>query len=155
MVVANFICPNRNSNEIFTRKIVGFGDKSTFSSPQSWDEFANSVKLCPHALKGKTLKVGSIGTNPNIYTDFERNIVFNEKGEPLGSNTMITKTIGKLFGFEIEIVLVKPGEFYDKINKTWIGSSGEVSYFATIYIVIRSRFRLYAQWVKLRMIILR
>lgn len=132
--MVNFICPNQNSNEIYSRKIVGYGDKTTFSSPQSWDEFANSVKLCPHALKGKILKVGSFGTNPYVYTDFQRNVIFNEKGQPVGSNTEIAETLSKLFGFDIEIVLVKPGDFYDKKNQTWIGPAGDVSYFDTISI---------------------
>jgi hypothetical protein len=43
----------------------------------AWDK-------CPHALEGKNIRVGSQGTNPYIYTDYDRNIVYNEKGLPLG-----------------------------------------------------------------------
>ncbi len=85
------------------------GDNKDFFANQNWIEFVKSFDLCPHALEGKTLKVGSIGTNPYVFTDFDRNVIFNEKGLPVGSNTAITETLGKIFGFEVDIQLVRPG----------------------------------------------
>ena len=86
-----------------------------------------SFELCPHALEGETLKVGSIGTNQYVFTDFDRNVIFNEKGQPVGSNTAITETLGKMFGFGVDIELVRPGDFYDNKTGQWLGSVGDVS----------------------------
>jgi len=61
-------------------------DNNTILSSRTgfWTEMIDSFKLCPHPLEGKTLRVGSQGTNPFIYSDFDRNVAYNEKGQPLG-----------------------------------------------------------------------
>ena len=40
-------------------------------------------------LAGKNFKVASYGTNPYIYTDFEKKVFYKENGNPLGGNTEI------------------------------------------------------------------
>jgi hypothetical protein len=85
------------------------------------------MDACPHALEGKTLKVASMGTNPYIYTDFQRNVVYNDKGHPVGSNTEIAATLGKVFGFDFKIILSGAQNYYDNKTGTWIGLTGEVS----------------------------
>jgi hypothetical protein len=57
-------------------------DNRDFFADQNWFEFLTALERCPHALEGKTLKVASIGTNPYVYTDFDRNVIFNENGKP-------------------------------------------------------------------------
>ena len=84
---------------------------------------------CPHALAGQKLKAGSFGTNPYIYTDFDRNIIYNEKGQPLGSNTGVASTFASLFGFDLEIILTRNVNYYDNKTGMWIGLTGDVSKF--------------------------
>jgi len=82
---------------------------------------------CPHVLEGKKLKAGIFGTNPYVYTDFEKNVIYNEKGQPLGACTGIASTFASMFGFEVELVLVSGVNYFDNKTGTWIGLTGDVS----------------------------
>ena len=46
----------------------------------------SAFESCPHPLKGKFLRVGSLATNPFNFIDTERNLLYNENGNPLGTN---------------------------------------------------------------------
>jgi len=71
--------------------------------------------------------VKTFGSNPYLYTDFDRNVFYDEKGLPLGSNAQITSNIGKVLGFEVEINLTNNlASYYDNSTKTWTGLNGEV-----------------------------
>ena len=85
-------------------------------SDQMWSDFVGAFNDCPHALSGKTLRVESVGTNPYVYTDFDRNVFYDEKGLPLGSNSEIMSNIGKVLGFEVAINLVaNNASYFDKV----------------------------------------
>jgi len=82
-------------------------------------------------LSGKTVRVTSAGTNPYVYTDFNRNVFYNEKGLPLGSNSDIMSEIGKVYGFEIVVNLSQPlGSRFDNKTGKWTGPVGSVSSFS-------------------------
>ena len=96
-------------------------------SIQNWITFLDHFKLCPHGLSGKTLRVSSKGTNPYIYTDFDRTVFYDDKGLPQGSNSEIIYNIGKIFGFEVTINLSGSfSSYFDNKTKTWIGLNGDV-----------------------------
>ena len=73
------------------------------------------------------MRVNSAGTNPYVYTDFDRKVFYNEKGLPLGSNSDIMSEIGKVYGFEIEVNLVQflASRFDNKTGK-WVGQNVKV-----------------------------
>ena len=82
---------------------------------------------CPHVLAGKKLTAGFIGTNPYIYTDFQRNVIYNDKGQPLGVNTGISSSFASMFGFELEIVFSRNENYYNNKTGKWIGITDDVS----------------------------
>ena len=101
-----------------------------FVSDQDWSEFVETFNNCPHALSGKTVRVTSGGTNPYIFTDFDRTVFYNEKGLPMGSNSDILYNIGKVFGFDISVNLSTPSaSYFDNKTGKWIGQVGSVRIF--------------------------
>jgi hypothetical protein len=130
LVIVDMICPNHDPDEYFSRKVFYPRDTDQYVSDQVWSEFVEIFQTCPHALSGKPVKVKSIGTNPYIYTDFDRNVFYDEKGLPVGSNSQILQNIGKVFGFEIEVNLTKNlASYYDNATQQWTGLNGEVRFF--------------------------
>jgi hypothetical protein len=77
-------CPGGNSDKPFRRKLFLKRNGKVSWTAKDWTEFLEAWDSCPHPLKGKNLRVASQGTNPYIYTDYDRNVVTNEKGLPLG-----------------------------------------------------------------------
>jgi hypothetical protein len=78
-------------------------------------------------MSGKTLRVDSIGTNPYIYTDFDRNVFYDEEGLPLGSNSEIMSNIGKVYGFDVEINLNSNfSSYFDNKTGKWVGQVAKV-----------------------------
>jgi hypothetical protein len=88
-----------------------------------------SFLQCPHPLQGQLVRVGSLGTNPFIYTDLNRSVVYGEDGFPLGANSGIAKSLSKMFGFDFKIVLFKSYDYFDAATGKWVGMSGEVTSF--------------------------
>jgi hypothetical protein len=88
-----------------------------------------SFRQCPHPLQGQVVRVGSLGTNPFIYTDLNRSVVYGEDGFPLGANSGIAKSLSKMFGFDLKIVLFKSYDYFDSATGKWVGMSGEVTSF--------------------------
>jgi len=92
--------------------------------PSDWDQII-SDQMC--ALSGKTLRVDSVGTNPYVYTDFDRNVFYNDEGLPLGSNSDIISTIGKVFGFDVKINLTaNPASAFNNKTGKWVGQNAKV-----------------------------
>ncbi len=83
------------------------------------------------------MRVNSAGTNPYVYTDFDRKVFYNEKGLPLGSNSDIMSEIGKVYGFEIEVNLVQflASRFDNKTGK-WTGPVGSVRIYFSLKIIL-------------------
>ncbi len=96
-------------------------------SDQMWSELVEAFNSCPHALSGKTLRVDSVGTNPYVYTDFDRKVFYNDKGLPMGSNSDIMSDIGKVLGFEVSINLTNsPASVFDNKTGKWVGQVAKV-----------------------------
>ena len=96
-------------------------------SNQMWFDFVEAFNNCPHALSGKTLRVDSVGTNPYVYTDFDRNVFYDKKGLPIGSNSDIMSNIGKVFGFDVAINLTNsPASSFDNKTGKWVGQVAKV-----------------------------
>lgn len=123
----DLICPDRDPDIPFVRKIIGLEDKDAFFTDKKFTDLIEQLKDCPHPLDGKKLKLTSQGANPYIFTDFNRNIIYDDKGLPLGSNSGIASMLSKLFGFEFEIFISGGTNYYDNKTKTWIGLTGDVS----------------------------
>ena len=98
-----------------------------FVSDQVWSEFVETFNNCPHALSGKFVRVTSGGTNPYVFTDFDRKVFYNDKGLPLGSNSDIMSDIGKVLGFDILVNLSTPfASYFDNKTGKWTGQVGSV-----------------------------
>jgi len=127
LVIIDLICPNKDPDEYFSRKVIMPSTWDQIISDQMWFEFVEAFNNCPHALSGKTLRVDSIGTNPYIYTDFDRNVFYDEKGLPVGSNSEIMSNIGKVYGFDVEINLNSNFSSYiDNTTGKWVGQVAKV-----------------------------
>ena len=122
LVVFDLICPNKNPDEPFKRKVFRRDQRE-----ENLSDLLNNLNQCPHALSGKTLTVSSSGTIPFLFTDFDRNIVYNEQGKPLGSNTDIPVTIGKMYGFDVNVYIYNGPHFFDNKTGQWVGQTGDVS----------------------------
>ena len=127
MLVIDLICILGSSKEPFQRKIFSSKHNQVYLSPNDLSGILNAFLLCPHPLAGKILNVGSLGPNPYIFTDFNRSVHYSEKGQPLGSNTGITSTLGHYFGFNVTFKLLRLHDFYDEHSKKWSGITGGVS----------------------------
>ncbi len=102
-------------------------EKNDILTTSNWTNILDNFKLCPHALSGKTLRVSSRGTNPYIYTDFDRTVFYDEKGFPEGSNSEIMYNIGKVFGFKVAFNLSNSfAGYFDNKTQRWIGLTGDV-----------------------------
>jgi hypothetical protein len=124
MVVVELQCPN--SERVLKRKVLVNGDEKKLLI-NDWIYFLEAFQSCSHPLKGKTLWVASLGTNPFIFTDYNRNPILNERGHPAGGNTGIVESLGRAFGFEVNITIYKNYDFYDKTASRWIGMTEDVS----------------------------
>ncbi len=130
LVIIDLICPNKHPDEYFSRKVLMPSDWDQIISDQMLFDFVEAFNNCPHALSGKTLRVDSIGTNPYVYTDFDRNVFYNEKGLPLGSNSDILSNIGKVYGFDVAINLFSSsGSSFDNKTGKWAGPNAKVNFF--------------------------
>ena len=129
LILIDIICPNHNPDEPFSRKIIHRNELNDFLANNDWTLRLKSFEECHHALNGQTLRVNSYGTNPYVYTDFDRNVVYNEKGLPVGSNSEIVENIGKALGFKVRLNLASGGSASSFDNKTgkWTGPNGNVS----------------------------
>jgi hypothetical protein len=79
------------------------------------------IKSCPHIWKGKTGLVASLGTNPYMFSDFNRDIVYNEQGIPSGSNGGIADALSRIFGFQVRISVTRVQNFFDNKVGKWTG----------------------------------
>ena len=127
LLIIDLICILGNSREPFQRKIFTDKHNEVYPSTTDWSGIIDDFSQCPHPLAGKTLTVGSLGPNPYIFTGFDRTVHYNEKGQPLGSNTGITETLGHYFGFNVTFKLLKSHDFYDERSKNWTGITVGVS----------------------------
>ena len=118
------ICPSGNPDS--PHKIFIFPSNGPFPSEENWHEAIESFKECPHPLKNKALRAASLGPNPYIFTDFERNINYNADGNPLGANTGIVKSIGAMFGFDVSIKVLREHDYYDSKSDRWVGIARDV-----------------------------
>jgi hypothetical protein len=125
--VVDIVCPAAGSDKPFRRVVIGSLQKEDQLTDEDWTNLIQSLQYCSHPLYGKTLQVASLGPNPYIFTDFERNVQYNELGLPLGSNTGIALTLGQVFGLKVKILLLKTHDYYDEKNARWVGITGEVS----------------------------
>jgi hypothetical protein len=70
-VTVDLFCINFESKEAPFKRIIF--NKQILT--EDWTDLLKNFSSCPHPLKGKTLKVASTGTNPFIFTDYDRKIV--------------------------------------------------------------------------------
>ena len=124
MFIIELLCPN--AEEPLTKKIIMPREADTLFSHKYWTDLLKPFDECPHPLKGKTVRVASQGTNPFIFTDYERNVVYNDKGLPLGANTGIASSLSKVFGFQLEVKVLKEWDHYDNKTGKWTGMAGGV-----------------------------
>ena len=125
-MVVELICAGGNSEQPLRKKIFKLAQKNTSLSFENWSNFVNLLLECPHPLRGKTLVAGSLGPNPYIYSDWGRNVQYNENGKPLGTNTGIAETLGQYFGFNTTIKLMRSYDYIDPVTNKWMGETGEV-----------------------------
>ena len=123
----DIICPTSKSDKPFRRVVIGTLQKDSQQSDEDLTNLFQTIDQCSHPLHGKTLQVGSLGPNPFIFTDLDRNVHYNEQGLPLGSNTGIASTLGQVFGFNVKMILFKTHDYYDEKTARWVGITGEVS----------------------------
>ena len=135
----DIICPNRDPDIPFVRKTIGLDDKDVFFTDKKFTDLIEQFKNCPHPLAEKTLKFSFLGPNPYTFTDFNRNVIYDDNGRPLGSNAGISTMLAKMFGFEYEVFFTGSANYYDNKTGTWIGLTGNVSirktpfYFTTFF----------------------
>jgi hypothetical protein len=67
------------------------------------------------------------GTNPYLYTDYSRKIVYNERGIPLGSNGGISEALSRIFGFKLNMTIANSQAIFDNNTGKWSGMAGDVS----------------------------
>ncbi len=127
-MTVDLFCINSESKEAPFKRIIF--NKQTLT--EEWTDFLKNFSSCPHPLKGKTLKVASTGTNPFIFTDYDRKIVYSEKGRPLGTNTGIAESLGKALHFEVEIRPLQTYDYFDAKTNKWIGMTGQVIFLLTV-----------------------
>ena len=125
-MAVDLICGNDNTDEPLQSIIFKLWKTTVFLTADVWASYVDQLLQCPHPLAGKTLRAGSLGPNPYIFTDYERNIHYNENGKPLGTNTGVAETLAKVFDFKTTIVLMKTNDYIDPKTKKWMGITGEV-----------------------------
>ncbi len=127
------ICPNADPDIYFSRKIIWPRDDDQLVPDQIWSEFVHNFNSCPTTSSGETLRTTSLGTNPYIYTDFDRNVLYNDRGLPLGSNSDIISNIGKILDFKVTVNFTSSSfSYYDNSTRKWVGSTGDVRPFITV-----------------------
>ena len=112
---------------IAVKKIVSPIIQNSFAEYIIFSTQVNLFKTCPHQLSGTTIRAAILGTNPFIYTDVNRKIIYGNDGLPLGANTGILRSLSKVFGFTLQLTVFTVYDFFDEKLKKWIGMSGEVS----------------------------
>ena len=74
-------------------------------------------------------QVASLGTNPYMYTDYNRTVIFNERGIPVGSNGGIAEALSRIFEFNLNMTVAKSQGVFDKKTGKWLGMAGDVRHF--------------------------
>ena len=64
-----------------------------------------------------------------MYTDYDRKVIFNERGIPLGSNGGISEALSRMFGFNLNMTIAKVQGLFDNKTQKWSGMVGDVSHF--------------------------
>ena len=123
-MVINLLCGK--SDQPLKTFIFRLWESTVFLNAEDWSNYVNHLLDCPHPLAGKTMKAGSVGPNPYIFTDYDRNIQYDENGKPLGTNTGVAETLGQVFGFKTRIIPMKTYDYIDPKTKQWMGVTGEV-----------------------------
>ena len=126
LMLVQLICATGNSEQPLRKYYFQPAQEKVYLSLENWSNYVDLLLQCPHPLKGKTLVTGSLGPNPYIYTDWGRNVQYNENGKPLGTNTGIAETLGQYFGFNTTIKLMRSYDYIDPVTKKWMGETGEV-----------------------------
>ncbi len=132
MLIIELICPNENSEKPFWKKICFGAEKQNFTmTMKDWKNLAESFNNCPHPLNGKTVRTAFTGTNPYLYTGLENDVVYDEKGIPLGSNGGIMHSLSRVFGFNLDVQIYPSGFIWDNQTGKFVNIPGQVT---TIYI---------------------
>ena len=127
LIIIDLICPNTDPDNYFSRKIMWPRENDQLIPDQIWSEFVDNFKECPHVLSGETLRATSIGTNPYVFTDYDRKVFYNDDGLPLGSNSDIISNIGKVLGFNVTVNLSSTSlSYFDNSTQKWVGLTGDV-----------------------------
>jgi hypothetical protein len=125
-LIVDLFCVNTDSTNPFKSTTIHKNRGNNSLSVGNWKTLLEPFSKCPHPLKGKTLKVASAGTNPFIFTDYDQNIVYTERGRPIGTNTGIVESIGKALNFDVDITPLSGYDYYDHEAKKWVGMTGQV-----------------------------
>jgi len=109
------------------RKVIGLEDNDVFFTVKKFTDIIEEFKNCPNPLAGKKLKFSFLGNNPDIFTDFDRNVIYDENGRPLGSHAGLATMMANMYGFDYEFSFTNGANYYDNKTGTWMGLTGDVS----------------------------
>jgi len=62
-----------------------------------------------------------------MFSDFNRDNVYNEQGIPVGSNGGIADALSRIFGFQVRISVTRVQNFFDNKTGKWTGMAGDVT----------------------------
>ena len=86
-----------------------------------------SFETCPTVLKDKTIKIGLTGTNPFLYNDEKKRVIYNADGFPMGSNGGIAAEFAKRFGYNVNITVYTSNPIYNTTTGKGSGYIVDVS----------------------------
>jgi hypothetical protein len=62
-----------------------FASKEEIKELKMLPQLLDSLKACPHPLKGQRVRYGTRGTNPYMNNDDKKNVIIDKNGQP-GTN---------------------------------------------------------------------
>ena len=93
-----------------------------------------SFKQCPHVLQGLPVNIGLRGTNPYMYNDKDKKILYDDRGFPLGSNGGISSALMKMYNFVPTFSLFQSQGMYNPKTGKWDGGAGDVSLLSCLHL---------------------
>ena len=90
---------------------------------EGFKEKLKNFRKCPSPLEGKDLNAGSYGTNPFMYNDREKKVIYGPDGVPEGSNGGIAKGLAKIHNMRLNI---KTYSFGGTVNETTGNTTGAI-----------------------------
>ena len=86
---------------------------------EGFKEKLKNFRKCPSPLEGEDLNAGSFGTNPFMYNDREKKVIYGPDGVPEGSNGGIAKGFAKMHNLKLNIkTYTSPGTVNETTGST-------------------------------------